>query len=252
MSNRQPLDDYSSGGNMKRILYAMILMMLFTPIVAKAQSFEFSVEHQHSLRSCRGTLTITAEKIEYQTAHKEDSRLWRYLEIRQIKIVSPTKLEITSYEDQRRMLGRDRIFKFKLLDGQITPEISTLFIEKTSYPVATSVMPETAELPAFELAAKHLHTFGGCEGVLKIYADRMLYKSADKTENSRYWRWTDIQSISRPGPYYFSLSSFESQFIGPAKSFNFELKEKMNEVIYDYLWGKINPVTYPPPAVLKQ
>jgi hypothetical protein len=234
---------------MKKILYAIILLILSAPIVAQAQSFEFSVEHQHTLRSCRGTLTITTEKIEFQTAHKEDSRLWRYLEIRQIKVVSPTKLEITSYEDQKRMLGRDRIFIFKLLDGQILPEISALFIEKTKYPVATSVMPETSESPKFELAVKHLHTFGGCEGMLKIYADRVVYQSADKTENSRYWRWSDMQSISRSGAYQFSISSFESQLVGPTKTFNFVLKERMDETVYDYLWGKVNRVTYPlPPA----
>jgi hypothetical protein len=223
----------------------MILMILSAPIVAQAQSFEFSVEHQHTLRSCRGTLTITADKIEYQTAHKEDSRIWRYLEIRQIQVISPTKLEITSYEDQKRMLGRDRIFKFKLLDGQISPEISALFIEKTKYPVATSVMPETTESPKFELAVKHLHTFGGCEGMLKIFEDRVVYQSADKTENSRYWRWSDMQSISRSSLYQFSVSSFEQQFGGPTKTFNFEMKERMDEAVYDYLWEKVNRVTFP-------
>lgn len=237
---------------MKRILYAMSLLILSAPIMARAQSFEFSVEHQHTLQDCRGTLTITADKIEYQTVHKEDVRVWRYLEIRQIQVISPTKLEITSYEDQKRMLGRDRIFTFKLLDGQISPQISALFIEKTRYPVATSVMPVTAESPKFELAVKHLHTFGGCEGMLKIYADRVVYQSADKTENSRYWRWSDIQSISRSGAYQFSVSSFEQQFGGPTKTFNFELKERMDEAVYDYLWEKTNRVTYPLPAVLKQ
>jgi hypothetical protein len=230
---------------MKRILYAFILVILSAPIVAKGQSFEFSAEHQHALRNCRGTLSITAEKIEYQTAHKEDSRSWRYVEIRQLKIVSPTELEITSYEDQRRMLGRDRIFKFKLLDGQISPQISALFMEKTSHPVASSVMPETAESPKYEIAVKHLHTLGGCEGRLRIYVDRMIYQSADKRETSRYWRWSDIQSISRSDPYQFSLSSFESQFVGPTKSFNFVLKERMDDALYDYLWEKINRVIYP-------
>jgi hypothetical protein len=230
---------------MKRILYAIIWMILSTPIVAMAQSFEFAVEHQHALRNCRGKLIITPDSIEYQSDHKEDSRIWRYLEIRQIKVVSPIRLEITGYEDQKRMLGRDRVFKFTLFNGQISTAISALFIEKTKYPVATSLMPETPELPRQEIAVKHLHTFGGCEGVLKVYADRLLYQSADKTENSRYWRWSDIQSISRSSPYQFSVLSYEPKFGGPTKSFNFALKEKMDEAVYDYLWGKVNQVTYP-------
>lgn len=237
---------------MKRIIFATILMILSAPILAKAQSFEFSVEHQHTLRNCRGTLSITADKIEYQTVHKEDSRSWLYVEIRQIKVVSPTELEITSYEDQKRMLGRDRMFNFTLLDGEISPPISALFIEKTKYPVATSVMPETADAPKFELAVKHLHSLGGCEGRLKIYADRIVYESTDKKENSRYWRWSDLQSISRSGAYQFSISSFEAQFVGATKSFNFVLKERMDEAVYDYLWEKLNPVSYPLPSAVKQ
>ncbi|MEW6127485.1 MAG: hypothetical protein AB1757_10660 [Acidobacteriota bacterium] len=233
---------------MKRVLFAMILFILSVPMIAQAQSFEFSVEHEHTLWDCRGKLLITADKIEYQTPHKEDARVWQYQAIRQIKVVSPTKLEITSYEDQKRLLGRDRIFKFKLLDGQITPEISTLFVKKTDYPVATSVIPETAEPPKYELAVKHLHTFGGCEGFLKIYSDQVVYQSTDKAEKSRYWQWGDIQSISRSGAYRFSLSSFERHFAGQTKTFNFELKERMEEVVYDYLWGKINKVTYPLPS----
>lgn len=230
---------------MNRIFQATILLILSAPIMAQAQGFEFSVEHEHTLRNCRGKLFITEEKIEYLSAHQGDSRVWRYVEIRQIKVVSPTKLEITSYEDQKRMLGRDRIFKFKLLDGQISSEISALFRGKTKYPVATSVIPESSESPKFEFLVKHLHTFGGCEGTLKIYSDRVIYQSVDKTESSRYWRWTDIQSISRSNLYQFSLTSFEPQFGGPTKSFNFELKERMEESVYDYLWEKINRVTYP-------
>src|SRR5262249_40293662 len=149
----------------------------------------------------------------------------------------------------KRMLGRDRIFKFKLLVGQISPEVSALFVNKAKYPVATSVMPETAEPPKYEVAVKHLHTLGGCEGVLKIYADRMIYESKEQTEKSRYWRWADIQSISRFGPYQFSITSFELQFGGPTKSFNFALKERMDDTVYDYLWAKINRVNYPLPRL---
>lgn len=234
---------------MKKALYAFVFMIFSAPLAAQAQSFEYVVEHQHALLNCSGTLYISAEKIEYQTTHKEDARVWRYEDIQQIKVVSPTKLEITSYEDQKRMLGRDRVFKFKLLVGQLSPEVTALFINKSKYPVATSVMPETAEAPKYEVAVKHLHTFGGCEGVLKIYPDRMTYESKDQTEKSRYWRWTDIQSISRTGPFHLSITSFELQFGGPTKSFNFALKERLNDAMYDYLWEKINRVTYPLPRL---
>ena len=48
---------------------------------------------------------------------KEDARAWRYSDLRQIKIESPTSIELVSYEDQKRMFGRDRVFKFKAIEG---------------------------------------------------------------------------------------------------------------------------------------
>ena len=230
---------------MKKTFYVILFIIFAVPLAAQAQSYEYVVEHQHTLLNCSGTLSISADKIEYQTTHKEDARVWRYEDIQQIKVVSPTRLEITSYEDQKRMLGRDRVFKFKLLVGQISSEVTALFINKAKYPVATSVMPETDEAPKYEVAVKHLHTFGGCEGVLKVYPDRMTYESKDQTEKSRYWRWADIQSISRSGPFQFSITSYELQFGGPTKSFNFALKERMNDSVYDYLWERNNRVSLP-------
>jgi len=64
-------------------------------------------------------LIITPDKIEYKTSHKDESRSWRYVDIQQIKIESPIEIEIMTYEDQKQLLGRDRVFKFKLLEGEI-------------------------------------------------------------------------------------------------------------------------------------
>ena len=111
---------------------------LFAPF-AVAQSFTLQVEHEHTLRNCRGTLVITPEQLEYQTADKRDARSWEYHEIRQITVVSPIELELATYEDQLRMIGRDRVFKFKLTAGRITPEISALLAAKTTHPLVTAV-----------------------------------------------------------------------------------------------------------------
>src|SRR5262249_45293685 len=110
---------------------------------SRCKSYEFAVEHEHTLRNCRGTLTITPEKIEYKTAHTADSRRWSYAELKQIKIESPARIELVGYEDQKRMLGRDRIFKFKVLEGEIPPETSALLMEKAARPLVTSVSPAT-------------------------------------------------------------------------------------------------------------
>ena len=141
---------------MKTSMLIFVLLLFGAALPAAAQVHEFPVEHDHAWRSCRGALVITPERIEYKTESKEHARAWTYSELKQIKVVSPTALELTSYEDQRLMLGRDRVFAFKLLEGEITPEISMLLMERATRPLVTSVPPTSEGEPRFSAPVKHL------------------------------------------------------------------------------------------------
>lgn len=232
---------------MKKVMLVILAaVFFFAPKLVMAQSSEYQVEHQHTLRNCRGTLIIRAEGIEYKTAHKKDSRSWRYVDIRQIKVESPTALEIVTYEDQKRMFGRDRIFKFRLLGGQITREVSALLMAQAKHPLVTSVLPVSGGTPTFEIPVKHLHTFGGCEGVLRIYPDRAIYESKDQPTDSRYWRYSDIQGFGWPSRFRFEITTFEDKFGGPTKVYNFQLKEDLPAQAYDYIWVRVYPSEYYP------
>lgn len=228
---------------MKRAMYVILLTIAFAVTPTFAQSFEFEVEHKHTLRNCRGKLLISQDGIEYQTDHKKDGRTWLYLDIRQVKVESPTEIEITSYEDKKWMPGQDRTFKFKLLEGKISPDIAALLMNKAKRPVVTSIMPESEGEPVFQIPVKHSHTFGGCEGMLKIYPDRITYESSDQPSNSRYWRYTDIQNFSHSSRFRFEITSFEDKLGGP-KSYNFDLKEEMPAQMYDYVWMRVYPVKF--------
>src|SRR5262245_532524 len=237
---REPGGFAVRGGNMNRILFIATLLIFFAVNPVSAQSYELKVEHKHTFRDCRGTLVITPERIEYKTAHKEDARIWRYADLRQIKFQSPTSIELMSYEDQNRMLGRDRVFKFKVLEGEITPEISALVVGRATRPVVTSVAPVTEDASVFEAPVKHLHRFGGCIGTLKVYPDRLVYESEDIPSDSRYWRYGDIRNFSQSERYRFEVVTFEDKFGGP-KAYNFQLREALPAHSYDYVWTRIYP-----------
>ena len=138
------------------------------------------------------------------------------------------------------MLGRDRIFKFKILEGEISPEASALLMEKATRPLVTSVLPETVGAPVFEVPVKHLHRVGGCLGTLKIYPDRVIYESKDMPSDSRYWRYGDIQNFSQSERFRFEIVTFESKFGGP-KAYNFQLREELPARAYDYVWARVYP-----------
>ena len=225
---------------MKRMTIIIFIAAFFAVKPVSAQSFELFVEHEHMLRNCRGTLTIAPEKIEYKTDHKEDSRTWNYAELKQIKVESPTSIELVSYEDQKRMLGRDRIFKFKVFGGEISSEASALLMEKVARPLVTNVIPVTEGTPDFEASIKHLHAFGGCLGTLRMYPDSIIYESKDMPSDSRYWRYGDVQNLSQSERFRLEIVTFEDKFGGP-KAYNFQLREEFPQRAYDYVWARVYP-----------
>ncbi|MBS1806642.1 MAG: hypothetical protein JST84_00450 [Acidobacteria bacterium] len=236
---------------MKRFLMTVLWTMLGFALPAVAQSFEFQVEHEHTLRNCRGKLVITPERIGYQTDHKQDTRSWQYTELRQLKVLSSTSLELVTYEDQTRLAGRDRIFKFTLLAGKLTPEVSALLMKAAPRPIVTSVLLSAQEEPRFTVRVKHLRPLKGSIGTLKIYRDRIVYEASDKITESRYWRYSDLQNFSHSERYRFEIVTYEDG-IGGLKAYDFQLREELPAGIYDYVWGRIYPAKFQPQEKLLQ
>jgi hypothetical protein len=211
---------------------------------ALAQEFRYRVEHDHAIGSCKGELVINQDGVEYQASKMEHTRKWSYTDIEMIKLRSPKKLRILTYESARMKLGRNRAFEFKVLDGEVTKEASDFLLARVQRPLSTTFVA-SEEKPRYAIPVRHRHSFGGDQGTLKVYADRVIYESQKKQESSRYWRWSDIKSFSRIGRYEFSITTFEPEFGGPTKTFNFDLKEEMNDAVYEYVWARVYKPTLP-------
>lgn len=224
-------------------LTGLIGVLIALPNIASAQEFTYHVEHDHAIGSCGGELVINQKGIEYRTGNKEHARRWTYADIEMIKLRSPRKVEILTYESARMKLGRDRTFEFEVLDAEVAKEVSEFLLKRVQRPLSTTFV-SSEEKPQYAIPARHRHSFGGEQGTLKFYDDRMVYES-EKKNSSRYWRWSDIKSISRSGPYQLSITTFEPKFGGPTKTFNFDLKEQLNDAMYDYLWARVYRPTLP-------
>lgn len=236
---------------MMRVMSIIALSMLaFGGREAFAQEFKYPVEHDHTIKSCKGELVINRDGVEYRTENKDHARKWSYTDIRMIKLASPKKIEVISYESSRMKLGYDKTFAFKVLKGEVTREVSDFLLARVERPLATSFVA-SEEKPHYEIPVRHRHSFGGDQGRLKVYADRVVYESA-KQEGSRYWRWSDVKGISRTSPYLFSITTFEPKLGGPTKTYNFDLKEPMDDAVYDYLWARVYKPTLPASPGVKQ
>lgn len=228
-------------GDMYKLSFIFcVVTWLLSGAPAAAQQFELSVEHAHTLRNCQGTLVITPEQIEYKTTHKHAAQRWRYDEIKQLKIESAHALTLVSYADQKRLLGRDRWYKFRLLSGEITPAISALLQAQATKPIVTSVPPATSGEPVFSVPVKHLHSFGGCLGELRLFADHVIYEATDVPAEARYWRYTELHNISQPERFRLELTTFEERLGGP-KAYHFQLRAELPAGFYDYVWARVYP-----------
>lgn len=235
---------------MASVVTASVGFLLALASVASAQEFTFRVEHDHAIGSCKGELLINQDGVEYRTGKKEHARKWTYTDIEMMKLRSPRKVEILTYESARMKLGRDRTFEFKVLDKEVTKDVSDFLLNRVERPLSTTFVA-SVEKPQYSIPVRHRQSFGGDQGTLKIYADGIAYDSVG-TKSSRLWRWTDIQSISRMGPYQFAVTTYEPKFGGPTRTYNFDLKERMDDDAYDFVWSRIYKPTLPASMEVKQ
>ena len=147
-----------------------------------------------------------------------------------------------SYENSKLKVT-DRDFQFELTEGQLTKEVSDFVLSKVARPVSTTFVPASDEEPAYSIPVRHRRRLGGDEGVLKVYPTGVAYESAGEKDDSRYWRWSDIQGVGRSGKFRLSVSTYEPELGGPTKSFDFDLKEQAGDEVYDYMWDRVYGVS---------
>jgi len=217
------------------IMSACIVVLLAVP--AQAQEFKYKVQLDRLIGHQDGELIISDDRVEYRRAREEkESRSWSYGDIRLFEILSPTKVRIWTYKD-RKLAREDESLTFKIIEAQIDSAVSDFLRERIDRPFVTSIT-EREDALLTQIPVKHSHRFGGCEGVLRVYSDKLIYES--KTgHDSRSWRWTDVRSVGRPDSYRFDVETFEPQTGASSRSFNFVLKEQMDDRTYDLIWSRV-------------
>lgn len=212
---------------------------------AAAQSFEYAVRHRHVLKDCNGRLRIDSVGVEYRTGNAKDSRKWAFADIRVLELNSPTELSIVTYEDQRMLAGKDRVFEFTLLDKKAAPQLSAFLLKHVKRPMKLAVLPVENEAPRYRIPVKRVRTLSGVRGVLKIYRDQVVYESPVEGD-SRHWRMSDIERFSQPDRFRLTIVSHLPKAGGPTEVCNFQLIEDLPQEAYDYLWMRLHPSRYHP------
>jgi hypothetical protein len=206
-----------------------------------AQPFQYEARHEHLRNGGGGTLTIDGKGVSFKEGGKKHDHAWQwdYQDIQQLEI-APKTLRVLTYKDNKWKLGADREYRFDLLsEGTFSGAYD--FLKRRLDQRFVAALPDPEVKPLWEIPAKHLLRLGGTEGTLIIGEDAIVYKAGTK-DDSRTWRYSDVESVSSSGPFQLTLTTFERAraHYGNLKGFNFQLKEALKEDRYNQLWERVN------------
>ena len=230
----------------KAIGALLAVLLAAAPTAFGQQEFHYQAWHGHSRpphikkSGGKGTLTITGTGVSFEEAgNAKHVWHWAYVDIQQLEI-SPKTLRVLTYTDNRWKLGADREYRFDLTGGETFTD-AYAFLKDRLDQRFVAALPDEAIKTAWEIPVKHLLRFGGSQGVLSFGEDRAVY-TADKKDDSRTWRYPDIENVSNNGPYQLTITTYERarSHYGNLKGFNFQLKEKLDDNRYNDLWMKVN------------
>lgn len=229
---------------------ASLIASLAASLAAGAE-LQFNVRYVRAARDHTGLLTVSEKGVAYQQvdparSHKPGrkpkklaSHAWLYGDIQQLWI-SPGKLVVVTYQDRKWRLGMDREFEFRILNNQSFEPAYQMLKGKLDRRMVAA-LEDAPAAPLWTLHAKLLGTIQGSEGTLTVGEDRIVYRT-DRQGHSRSWRMEDIENISTADRYQLTIVSYERARLhyGSRRSFDFQLKEPLDEGRFQALWKKLN------------
>jgi hypothetical protein len=203
--------------------------------------FELTVRQDRAFGSTPGTLLIDENGVEFRSTAGKASRRWDYLALKQVRILSPTRITLGTYEDQGRIrLGADRSYSFEVT-GAIPADLVGFLLARLERPFVTAVMPPLPPTTLFSVPVKHARTGRGSDGTLTLYDTGIAYVT-EREGQARFWRFRDVYGVLALDRYRLQVLAYEGGS-GETRPFTFELKTDLPPGMYDALWQRVNPPT---------
>lgn len=216
----------------------LFLLLLCSAAGLAGQTFDVIHKKSH-WPDGQGRVHISEEAIAFEARDEKHSRRWSYADIQHFDRVSKSEFVILSYEDQKWKLGRDREFRFVITPGELTDGLMDTISRRLGKPVTDRVVSEVAA--KYEVAVKHLHTLGGCEGRL-LFTDDAVFYSTDHAADAREWKLArDIRAVSSVDPYLLEIRAFENnrREFSRTRVYKFALKQALDAAFYRNLKLKL-------------
>ena len=216
---------------MSRLTWTVTIMLLFGGWVFP-RDFSFKMRHDHNpWGECIGEMTVSESGIKFESNEEEHSFDRDWTGIQSLDRKTAMEFTILSYEDRKWLVGRDRPLNFTVVEGiGLQDQVFSLIKQNLPVPVVDRVVADVGET-LYEIPAKHLHTFGGCEGILRFSPGVIVFDSQNR-EDSRSWRIDrEIKGVWSTGPYDLDINVREGSGVdsGSERRFRFQLKRPIDE-----------------------
>ena len=193
---------------------------------AWASAAQFTVRHPHWRNGCEGVMTVDENGVSF-AGPKGHAWTWKFQEIQELQL-APRSIHILTYRDSKLRLGADVRHEFT---GNIPADgLYALLRERMDQRFVAQIGQDQAS-PTLTLPVKHQARVFGSEGTLAFTPDSIVYGTPAKNQ-SRTWRYQDIDSISSSGKFQLTITTLE-------KGFHFQLKQPITEAQYNQLWLQI-------------
>jgi hypothetical protein len=203
--------------------------------------FELAVRQDRAFGSTPGALLVDEQGIEFRSADRKTSRRWDYLALKQVRILSRTRITLATYEDQGWLrLGADRAYSFDVT-GAIPDGLVTFLLTRLERPLVTAVVPPLPATPLFRVSVKYARRGRGSDGTLALYDTGIAYVT-DRDGQARFWRFRDVYGVLALDRHRLQVLAYEGGS-GETRPFTFELKADLPAGMYDALWQRVNPPT---------
>ena len=216
-------------------------MLLALLCAAPLHAQTATVRHQHLRKGAEGELRVTADGVSFTEPGKgkKHSRTWKYSEMQQLEL-GAGMLRIVTYEDQKWELGRDREYVFDHLPAGFSQAVYPQWRDRLDSRFIAD-LPDATVQALWQRPAKLLGTIRGSHGMLRVGAGRIVYETP-AAEQSRTWRFADIENVASAGPFDLSVVTREHHGVWNAETreFRFQLRQALPEAQFNELWRRLN------------
>lgn len=216
---------------------ALVLLVGGAAPVVADQPRTLAVKADRLFGGDRGILAVTDRGLEFRAADPQRTRAWTFDGIREVRVPSPRRVVVETYEAPRRLafFSRGRHYSFDVVEGTVSADFVDALLREIPRPVVTSVMPPTCDA-TWSGAVFHEQRRAGHDGLLELHCGGLMFRSSTPAA-SRYWRVRDVVSILRLRRDRLEIAVRES---GDVKPYVFELKRDLPDEVYDALWARMH------------